>query len=462
MKNLKEILFYNPFEEYLRIDSSLSVAIEDHRISVCYIKRSPVSLRIEALQTLTISEKHPGPGELVSTTGMVLSDRGVKNKEIILSVPHEWVLTTNIELPGSVEENLSDVLSYEMDRYTPFSSEQVFYDYRIISRDSSKIFLMLTLINRELLVPIINTYKEDGFSIKIVTPEQTASSFLINWLYPGKKVLFLKRTSDGYLSLLSQKGLPLSLEEVSTADHIIDTLRKDSGDDLRPDMIVYLNGSGLQDPLSETGIPSHDLSESLKKAISGPVSGEGVSAIGASLMGISGKETLNLLSLGKRETVKKPVALSAFLLILLALIIGASLTLPVIKNEKEVEALTVEINTLKGRVKEVEALKGELKVLNKKINAIRGFKSNAPVMIEILKEVTTLLPDDTWLTRLEVKDGKATFEGFSDSATKLISILESSDIFRNVSFSSTTVKDRRLNKERFRIKAELEGVEQGK
>ena len=54
MKNLKEILFYNPFEEYLRIDSSLSVAIEDHRISVCYIKRSPVSLRIEALDRKSV------------------------------------------------------------------------------------------------------------------------------------------------------------------------------------------------------------------------------------------------------------------------------------------------------------------------------------------------------------------------------------------------------------------------
>lgn len=47
------------------------------------------------------------------------------------------VLRRTISLPAAAEENLRQVLSFEMDRQTPFKADQVYFDSRIVSRDAS-------------------------------------------------------------------------------------------------------------------------------------------------------------------------------------------------------------------------------------------------------------------------------------------------------------------------------------
>ena len=59
--------------------------------------------------------------------------RGRTNATIRL--PRNKVLQKSIRLPLATEENLREVLGFEMDRHTPFKSGDVFYDYRVIERD---------------------------------------------------------------------------------------------------------------------------------------------------------------------------------------------------------------------------------------------------------------------------------------------------------------------------------------
>lgn len=49
--------------------------------------------------------------------------------------PHH-VLRKSFKLPLAVEENLAQVLGFEMDRHTPFKGDHVYFDYRIIGRDA--------------------------------------------------------------------------------------------------------------------------------------------------------------------------------------------------------------------------------------------------------------------------------------------------------------------------------------
>ena len=38
-------------------------------------------------------------------------------------------------MPAATEENLPQVLSFEMDRLTPFRSDEVYFDHRVVGRD---------------------------------------------------------------------------------------------------------------------------------------------------------------------------------------------------------------------------------------------------------------------------------------------------------------------------------------
>lgn len=55
----------------------------------------------------------------------------------VFCIPAERVLTRKLSLPAAAEDNLRQVLSFEMDRQTPFKADQVYFDSRVIGRDAS-------------------------------------------------------------------------------------------------------------------------------------------------------------------------------------------------------------------------------------------------------------------------------------------------------------------------------------
>ena len=55
-------------------------------------------------------------------------------------------LFKKVTLPIETEENLREVLAFEMDRQTPFNVDQVYYDYVVNTRDKRNRTLDITLI----------------------------------------------------------------------------------------------------------------------------------------------------------------------------------------------------------------------------------------------------------------------------------------------------------------------------
>ena len=86
--------------------------------------------------------------------------------------------------------------------------------------------------------------------------------------------------------------------------------------------------------------------------------------------------------------------------------------------------------------------------------------SSATPPLEIVREVTQVLPDGTWARQLTLQDGEVQINGESDNAALLVQLLESSQLFHNVRFRSPVVEDARADVERFHLSADF-GVERG-
>lgn len=65
---------------------------------------------------------------------------------IALWLPETHCLDKQMELPLAAAENLRQVLGFEMDRHTPFKTEQVYFDYRVLRRDTQARRLTLQLV----------------------------------------------------------------------------------------------------------------------------------------------------------------------------------------------------------------------------------------------------------------------------------------------------------------------------
>lgn len=71
-----------------------------------------------------------------------LNNIAPQKAEIALCLSPEQVLCKKLYLPLAAEENLGQVIAFEMDRHTPFKAEQVYFDYRLVSRDKQlEVFL---------------------------------------------------------------------------------------------------------------------------------------------------------------------------------------------------------------------------------------------------------------------------------------------------------------------------------
>jgi general secretion pathway protein L len=84
-----------------------------------------------------------------------------------------------------------------------------------------------------------------------------------------------------------------------------------------------------------------------------------------------------------------------------------------------------------------------------------AYKAERPASVELLEELSRRLPDDTWLFRLEVRDGKVHLQGTSTRASSLIAELEGSAFFQGARFASPVTQDGASGRERFHLSASV-------
>jgi len=70
---------------------------------------------------------------------------------LFIALPRDMALVHFLTFPLAVEENLRATLGYELDRHTPFSFDDVYFDYHILDRipESNLLHVMLITIKRE-------------------------------------------------------------------------------------------------------------------------------------------------------------------------------------------------------------------------------------------------------------------------------------------------------------------------
>lgn len=265
-------------------------------------------------------------------------------KLVLRLVPGQAIRKT-IKLPMAAEENLEQVLAFDMDRVTPFKKDQVYYGAKVKSRSSA---------DRQMMVDLV------------VTPKDKLDSMLDDLAATG----------------------------------------------LRPE-IVDMSGSG---------------------------------SLGS----------INLLPSRYRV---KPNNLLRFLKIGLAVLIvllGAALAvLPVLSSRWEADALDEQVRKTSKTAKEVEALRQELDKLEHETSFLQDKKRTEPFMVDMLEEMSRVIPDNTWLNGLQYKDRRFVIQGQSPSASTLIEKIEESRYFRNTSFVSPVTKDTSSNLERFQIASDV-------
>jgi general secretion pathway protein L len=105
---------------------------------------------VQRLGTLDLVQAgFAGPAERARE---ILSRGKVGQAEVVIRLPRDRSLRHTIDLPSPALENLREVLTFEMDRHTPFKAEEVYFDSLVTAHDSQnkRIKVDLVVVTREI------------------------------------------------------------------------------------------------------------------------------------------------------------------------------------------------------------------------------------------------------------------------------------------------------------------------
>ena len=450
--------------------NSLGIDIQEDRLSLVHLKTSFKGTRVSGRYTMkfeddTSAEKKLGEARKVIRT--FIADHNINDAEVFMGIPSHLAIQRIITMPSAVRENISQAITYELEKYIPLPAEDVYLDTQILDepKGQSLLSILLMAVKKEDLLPYISLGQEICRGISGIETFGTAvANFLLVRSGDVQKEPFIfvakreKRAEVVYLqdgkfystkTLFAHENDTIFSSELSKS---LSQLRdRFEGDDRSP----FISG--------DEGISRDVLARCAENA--GMISARMVSVAsdiaplfsfaGAYGLALKGAKPLpvqfNFLPTTAR---KKPNRFGQYLMFFLSVLTvltfiawGGSC---IVKQQVHSKRLDERIATLKKEVAEISAIEKEVELLQGKISQMTQLQQNYVPVLTVLGELTERIPTTAWVEELTVSGAFVQITGQADAATDLLSVLEASPTFQDVAFLSTITKNRD-GKEKFRI-----------
>ncbi len=445
--------------------ASLGMDIQDKIFSFIHLKGSFTGCKVVANSTINIQEgKNTNQFSLVKEyIPDCISTARPGSFDVYIGIPGNIVMIRNIELPIAVKDDVYSVLKYEMEKYVPIPVKDICYDFFITKEDkkTGTIKVLIAIVKKEDIKPYLELKDYVPGGITGICP-----SFLsvLDYLFsipelekyndfiavsPGLEdtdfILIRDRMFDSFIhappnadpkrvldKLLAKSGNS-SLHVAVPAGRYANLLKSEAGND-SAFVFMEIGQSQDQNP-GENNFRAFCLAH--KPLL---------------------KKTHDINFLSRRFQKKQGVFLYYLfigLVIALFLFAGVTLSSSVLHNRIQRQDLKNKIETLKPKVDRTHKLEKKIKTLQTRLKSIDALVKNNPSVFDIMKELTLVLPANTWLSKFAYKNKKIMIEGLTDVSSDLITRLEKTSKFKNVGFKSKITKTDK-GKELFRIEMEVE------
>ncbi|GJL80537.1 MAG: hypothetical protein DHS20C01_01710 [marine bacterium B5-7] len=157
----------------------------------------------------------------------------------------------------------------------------------------------------------------------------------------------------------------------------------------------------------------------------------------------------------KRRPLRALINLALFLAVLVSLAVDISLTQHRLELHRDL--LSKQATSLTEAAQATADLSSNLNTAVKAAKFLVARKNTEPKVIDLLKQITLLIDDDTWLYRLDYESGIVRIHGESSQASRLVPHLDQAQTIKDVRFISPVVRNPRSGGERFSLEFTMEG-----
>ncbi len=416
--------------------------------------------------------------------------------QIIIALPRKLLIWRYFRVPPVPQENLNNLAEFEIEKHLPLNREEVYYRFLPIQRTEEGWQMLLAGTKKSFLKPLENALETMGMRVEAILPDIWGLIHLASVqgldLKGGYPVLVTRGTDSVEVAVFrdnlpvayqqhaihgdgeADRGSPEDSETLSrrarmtagaingAVDEAVMNLSIEDklesgylfGDDLDADRLIQmLNADTVK---KWTALGSRDINLLRKRTdLEGRprILATAGLALGAPE---AARSPLNMISApdsGKpaRTDWKATAVLTLLLLISAAFLYGSMYY----TRRERLRALDTQLAELKGQVEKVKSLNDTLDNRESHIKELDKVLTRRSLAVEILRELTETIPASAYLNQLVYRKGTVEISGHADSASELISSLESSPLFKNVSFAAP-ITSRGQAKEKFKIKLTLE------
>jgi hypothetical protein len=131
------------------------------------------------------------------------------------------------------------------------------------------------------------------------------------------------------------------------------------------------------------------------------------------------------------------------------MLVVAMATLPGFENRRYLSSLQREIAKTEPLANHSMALDREVDTDRQRIALLDQVRSHPKADMDVLNELTRILPPPTWVNSLEISRNQVQLSGETDQAAPLLKVIDASPLFESSEFSMPPVRS--ANGEIFRI-----------
>jgi Tfp pilus assembly protein PilN len=463
-----------------------------------------------------------------------LNDYRGTRSNIFAALPRSDAFVHYVHLPLAAEDDLRTAIGYDIDRHSPFGSDDVYYDCHIVRRmpESGQLYVLLVIVQRARVDALIELFKK--LKIKLHGIELTTTA-LVNGYAPApeaesgfdltalmhngqfQKVLrplarrfpVLEKCLTVQSDVQALDGpipIVVPVEYLDSEYYELDVIAdgalhysrvfacqtREPGEAQLQDMLRHGRQACIHLPFDQiderplrfilsgremdrdfpSGIPA-ELSEQFSAVSSVSlhldIPQEESSVDVSSLLFVPANLALKgLKPVGldinlippelrpRRRKSKRKLLIVAAACLVVGLIAALALRWDMARSmEQQKSAVT--LSKLSREYKSVEARRENFARIEKLYQTAMLIDSSDVGKLNILLELTEIIPEDAWLTEFNYRaDTRGVkLSGYALSASQLLPVLEQSELFENVRFTSPITTDRRSQKEQFRMEMQL-------
>lgn len=451
------------FSQFHRIGTGCGIEIRGADLHVTAVKSRRAGLTVLGSALIENFRDRPAT-EWGREYAAFLTSCGLSHVSATVSLPRRDVIVRPIQLPPMGDKERAAAVRYQLDGLHPFAEDEVVHAFSVFGGGASgSVPVVVVVAERAIVTRYADLFEEAGIAIAAFTV--AASSLRAALQLRADRVLapllVVNRDGDELEIYGESAGRPaLSVEfdlGAVTAQRALQLAEADLRLDRGETAALVLSGEPLEAQAVEA-LSQVSPGEIFPVPVSAPADFDLARDLQSLATGIESACPrlgwgANVLPVERRRTDSRLLWAPTAVLVGLLVLLGAGFLLrPVMQNRAYAAEIEQRLAALDDVVASSESNREAAADVRARIAILEDLGGRTTQDLRILSEISSLLPESSWLQTMTINDGGIRLNGEAGNAAPLLGVLNQARTVQGFAFASSLV--RRDNQERFEIVAQ--------